>query len=94
MRLSTLAAGGISKSYIIGKDLYRIGAVGEEVMILLIPAVMGLLLAGFWLWMIIDLANNEYLSTASKNNWFLALILLNFFGALWYYLVEYRPRNL
>ena len=63
-------------------------------MILLIPAVIGLLLAGFWLWMIIDLANNEYLSKQIKNNWFLAFILLNAFGAIWYYLVEYRPRNL
>ncbi len=44
--------------------------------------------------MIVDLANNEYLSKESKNNWFLALILLNAFGAIWYYLVEYRPRNL
>ncbi len=63
-------------------------------MILFIPAVIGLLLAGFWLWMIVDLANNEYLSKESKNNWFLALILLNVIGAVWYYLVEYRPRNL
>ena len=63
-------------------------------MILLIPVALGLLLAGFWLWMIVDLANNKYLSKESKNNWFLALILLNVFGALWYYLVEYRPRNL
>jgi len=69
-------------------------AYGEEIMILLIPAVIGLLLAGFWLWMIVDLANNEYLSKESKNNWFLALILLNVFGAIWYYLVEYRSRNL
>ena len=63
-------------------------------MILLIPAAIGLLLAGFWLWMIVDLTNNQYLSKESKNNWFLALILLNVFGALWYYQVEYRPRNL
>ena len=63
-------------------------------MLQVIGAIIGLLLLGFWLWMIVDLANNTYLPRESKNNWFLALILLNVVGALWYYLVEYRPRNL
>ncbi len=63
-------------------------------MIQLIPLIIGLPFIGFWFWMLVDLANNKYLSRDSKNNWFLALILLNVFGALWYYLVEYRNRNL
>lgn len=60
----------------------------------LIPLFISLPLIGFWLWMVIDLTNNDYLSRESKNNWFLAIIFLNIFGAVWYYLVEYRPRNL
>lgn len=63
-------------------------------MIQLIPAVIGIPLIGFWLWMLVDLTNNNYIAKESKTNWYLIFILLNFFGALWYYLVEYRPRNL
>ena len=63
-------------------------------MIVLIPIIFGFVLVGFWLWILVDLTNNKYLSRETKNNYFLAFILLNVFGALWYYLVEYRPRNL
>ncbi len=63
-------------------------------MIWLIPAVIGILLAGFWLWMIVDLTNNAYIPKETKNYWFIAFILLNVFGALWYYLVEYRNSHL
>lgn len=63
-------------------------------MIQLIPALIGLPLIGFWVWMLVDLTNNQYLSKEAKKYWFLAFILLNVFGALWYYLVEYRPRRL
>ncbi len=44
--------------------------------------------------MLVDLSKNDYLPRQSKNNWFLAFVFLNIFGALWYYFVEYRPRNL
>ncbi len=60
----------------------------------LLPVIFGIPLIGFWLWMLIDMTNNKYISRESKNNWILAFILLNVFGAAWYYLVEYRPRNL
>lgn len=63
-------------------------------MIQLIPLLFGLPLIGFWLWMLVDLTNNPYLSKDSKNNWFLALVLLNVVGAFWYYTVEYRNRHL
>lgn len=59
-----------------------------------IPMILGIPLIGFWLWMLVDLANNDYLTREAKNNWFVAFLLLNFFAALWYYLVEYRPRHL
>ena len=63
-------------------------------MLQLIPAIIGVPLIGFWFWMLVDLTNNDYLSKQEKNNWFLALVLLNVVGAFWYYLVEYRTRNL
>jgi hypothetical protein len=63
-------------------------------MIHLIPLIIGLLLIGFWLWMLVDLSNNKYLPRNTKNYWFLAFVFLNIFGAFWYYMVEYRPRNL
>lgn len=63
-------------------------------MIQLIPVLFGIPLIGFWLWMLVDLTNNPYLSKDSKNNWFLALVLLNVVGAFWYYTVEYRNRHL
>lgn len=60
----------------------------------LIPAFLGIPLIGFWLWMLVDLTNNTYLTKDAKNYWFLALVLLNVVGAFWYYMVEYRPRHL
>ncbi len=60
----------------------------------LLPAVFGIPVIGFWLWMLVDLTNNQYIPRNEKNNWFLTFVLLNVFGALWYYLVEYRNRNL
>ncbi len=62
-------------------------------MIQLIPMIVAIPLIGFWFWMLVDLANNNYISRESKNNWFLIIIFLNVFGAFWYYLVEYRNRN-
>lgn len=63
-------------------------------MIQLMPMLVGLPLIGFWLWMLVDLSKNDYLSKNTKNNWFIIFILLNIFGALWYYMVEYRYRNM
>ena len=66
----------------------------EQRMIQLIPMFIGLPVIGFWLVMLVGLSKNDYLSKATKNNWFLAFILLNIFAAFWYYMVEYRPRNM
>ncbi len=63
-------------------------------MLQLIPMLIGLPFIGFWFWMFWDMTKNDYLSSESKNNWFLAFIFLNLFAALWYYFVEYRNRNL
>ena len=59
----------------------------------LIPVLIGMPLIGFWLWMFLDMTNNPYLSRETKNYWLMAFVLLNIFAALWYYLVEFKPRN-
>lgn len=64
------------------------------VWIQLIPMLIGLPLGIFWLWMFVDMTNNEYLSRDEKNNWFLMFILFNVFAAGWYYLQEYKDRHL
>lgn len=63
-------------------------------MLQLIPMFVGLPLIGFWVWMFVDMTNNDYISGSSKNNWMLASVAANTFTALYYYLVEYRPRHL
>jgi hypothetical protein len=63
-------------------------------MVQLIPMMIALPLAGFWFWMFKDMTDNEYLSSDEKNNWMVWFILLNIFTAAWYYLVEFRNRNM
>ena len=60
----------------------------------LIPALIGLPLGGFWLWMFVDMTNNPYLTAEEKNNWFVAFVLLNIFAAGLYYFQEYKDRHL
>ena len=56
----------------------------------LFPVVVILPLVGFWMWMFRDMVNNRYLTTEARNYWMLAFVLMNVFGAVWYYVVEYR----
>ncbi len=58
------------------------------------PLFITLPLVGFWFWMFRDMTINEYLTSKEKTNWLLAFVFLNIFGAAYYYLVEYRNRNL
>jgi hypothetical protein len=46
----------------------------------------------FWLWMFWDMTNNDVFHTTSKYNWTLALVFLNVFAAVAYYVYEYRNR--
>ena len=69
-----------------------------------ISIIIILPLVGFWFWMFRDLINNVYLSDdnsarltwppTTRFGWTVAFIIFNVFGALWYYVVEYRPRHL
>ncbi len=63
-------------------------------LILLVVVLFPVPLFVFWLWMFRDMTNNAYLSSVERNNWTLYFVFLNLFAAFWYYLVEYRNRNL
>jgi hypothetical protein len=63
-------------------------------MFVLFPILLVIPLFGFWLWMLNDLGKNRYITRQERNNWFLLIVFLNVFGALWYYLGEYRNRHL
>lgn len=62
-------------------------------MIQFIPLLIALPLIAFWLWMLVDMTNNVYLTKETKEGWFVKFYLLNVVGAFWYYLVEYRPSH-
>ncbi len=63
-------------------------------MLQFIPLILSLPLIGFWVTMFRDLTQNDYLSKNEKTTWYAYLLVLNVFGAFWYYLVEYRHRHL
>lgn len=46
----------------------------------------------FWAWMLRDMLNNDYLPSKAKNDWLLAFVLLNVFGAVLYYSNIYRNK--
>ncbi|HZR43278.1 MAG TPA: PLD nuclease N-terminal domain-containing protein [Ktedonobacteraceae bacterium] len=47
----------------------------------------------FWVWMIVDCANNEPTGSNDKIVWLLVIILVHFVGALVYYFVR-RPERI
>ncbi|HEY7061533.1 MAG TPA: hypothetical protein VII06_08645 [Chloroflexota bacterium] len=60
---------------------------------LLAPWIVVAPLLVFWVWMFDDMARNDHLTSHPKGTWFALFVLLNVFGAAWYYSVEYRNRH-
>ena len=58
-----------------------------------VSMVMGLLLLAFWIWMIIDCANNEPNKGNDKLIWILIIVLTGWLGAAIYYFVR-RPKRI
>ncbi len=54
--------------------------------------IVGLALTAFWIWMLIDCAQNEPAEGNDKIVWILIIVLLNWVGALIYYFVR-RPNR-
>ncbi len=61
-------------------------------MIVLIPLAVILPMLGFWMWMYRDMTNNVYLPDSAKQYWTMVFFFMNVFGAIWYYVAEYRNR--
>lgn len=68
----------------------------------IISLIIVIPLLAFWLWMFQDMVNNKRLPSnsagllnwppVSKFDWLPVFIFLNVFGAIYYYLVEFRNR--
>ncbi len=66
----------------------------------LISTIILLLLVIFWVWMFRDMTNSDRLPNRSnapfnfpplsKFDWMFVFIILNIFGAVYYYVVEYK----
>ena len=59
----------------------------------LIPMIIVLPLIVFWFWMAWDLGGNDRLSSNEKFYWMLAFLFMNVFGAVFYYVYEYKKRH-
>jgi hypothetical protein len=69
---------------------------------LFVPLLITLPLLAFWMWMFREMANNDTIPTSSnvivawppatKNHWLFVFVILNVFGALYYYLTVYRKQ--
>ena len=59
-------------------------------MLLIIP--LSLAVMGFWIWMLVDAAQNKGLSDGEKVAWVLIIALVHFLGALIYFFVG-RPKG-
>ena len=61
-------------------------------MVPLIAMFLILPLIAFALWMFSDMIKNDNLRTNSRSNWILLFFVLNVFGAIMYYINEYRTQ--
>ena len=60
---------------------------------MLLTIAVGLLATAFWIWMIIDCANNEPNEGNDKIVWTLVIVLTGFIGAVIYYFAR-RPNRM
>jgi phospholipase D-like protein len=65
---------------------------GLEILFLLFLLPLGLLTFAFWVWMLVDAAQNRGLDQNEKIVWILVVALLHFLGALIYFFAG-RPKR-
>lgn len=61
-------------------------------MIPLIAFIIVLPLAGFYLWMFYEFANNSSLDPRDRQMWLIAFIFLNIFAAIYYFFTIYQQQ--
>jgi len=71
-----------------------IGLGGLEVLLILCLLPLGLLSLAFWIWMLIDAAQNRGLDQNERIVWVIVVALLHFIGALIYFFVGRSKRKL
>lgn len=52
-----------------------------------VKMIVGILLLIFWIWMIVDVVQRKFKNQTEKVLWIVGVILLNWVGALVYYIV-------
>lgn len=67
---------------------------GLEILALLCFLPLGLLALAFWVWMLVDAAQNKGLDQNQKVVWIIVIALLHFLGALIYLIFGRPKRNL
>jgi sterol desaturase/sphingolipid hydroxylase (fatty acid hydroxylase superfamily) len=65
---------------------------GSEVLLILCVLPLGLLTLAFWIWMLIDAAQNRGLDHNERIVWIIVVALLHFIGALIYFFAG-RPKR-
>lgn len=65
---------------------------GLEILFILFLLPLALLSFAFWVWMLVDAAQNKGLDQNEKVVWIIVIALLHFLGAL-IYLIFGRPRR-
>lgn len=65
----------------------------DQIIIQLIPMMVGLPLIGFWMWMFREMTNNPALTQTEKRTWMLEFFLMNIIAAALYYANIYKKRD-
>ena len=65
---------------------------GLEILLVLFCLPLGLLTTAFWIWMVVDAAQNRGLDQNEKIVWIVVVALLHFLGGLIYFFAG-RPKR-
>jgi hypothetical protein len=67
---------------------------GEILAVMLVLALLalGMLIFGFWIWMLVSAIQNKGLSDGEKTGWVLAIVFFHFIGSLLYLFIG-RPKR-
>lgn len=71
--------------------MFSLGA-GKILLLFLLLLPLGLLSTAFWIWMLIDAAQNKRLDQNERVIWIIVIALLHWLGAL-IYLIFGRPKQ-
>ena len=67
---------------------------GFFLLFMLLMIITGIILAVFWIWMIIDCAKREFKNENEKVIWIIVIVLLNVLGAtVYYFAVKFQDKN-